>query len=977
MKFPFILTVLVLLCLPTTLLRAQESQLEVYYQALEESQGSEKVDILLNIVQQLRTINQQKALSTAKDALKLAKQINYTNGQISSSYSVGILERDRGKYNRALSVTKDGLALAKRKRDVQEMIMGNKLMQTIYMLKQDPANAKIYQNAFKQIRDSIAGQELAKKVDRLQEKYTIEKGNTKAAIRAGKNREASLQEDLMAEENRRIQQEMEIMKLERESAELEREVMEKEKVAMENMMKLNKKIADEEKAKNQRNLAIGGVIILLMSLFGIFLWYRIRQQRRKAHVEMESRIKMEQIDQLKDQFLANTSHELRTPLNGIIGLAEALEEKASNDFQQENLSMIISSARRLASLVDDILDFSRLRNQEVRLQSKAIDPYALVGMILKLNQPLANKKQITLINKIDPNCPAIQGDENRLQQILHNLIGNAIKFTHKGVIEVTTTEVDGKLHISVADSGIGIAAEKQKGIFQEFSQADGSISRTYSGSGLGLSISKKLVELHDGDLWVESEEGKGSIFTFSIPLSWEKSVLTEASPAKVSHLVQVEDLQAVKTRGAKISDPTLTAKNGKGNFKILIVDDEPVNQQVFQNHFMDQPFEMTVAMNGEEAMEFIQSGSNFDLVLLDIMMPRMTGYDVCKLIREQYSSTQLPVIMVTAKNQVQDLVEGLATGANDYLAKPFSKDELLARVKTHLNLYSINSATSRFVPYQFLRALGKETITEVRLGDYVAKEVSVLFSDIRRYTSLSEQMTPEQNFRFVNSYAGRMGPVIQANGGFINQYMGDGIMAIFQQSPEHAIQAGIDMQRAIRKYNAERIQANRTPIEVGMGIQTGPLVMGIIGDALRTEPATISDTVNLASRMEGLTKYYGSRLLVSEDTLNCLKNPDAFPHRYLGEVKVKGKEQAIGVYEFFDLEECPLDVPKWENRELFSSALQIYNQLDFARASKLFEEIIQQNTMDKAAEYYLKKANQYLREGPPEAWNGVETMVMK
>ena len=690
---------------------------------------------------------------------------------------------------------------------------------------------------------------------------------------------------------------------------------------------------------------------------------------------------MEKVDQLKDQFLANTSHELRTPLNGIIGLAESLEDRATNEFQEENLSMIISSARRLSSLVDDLLDFSRIRNQEVRLNSKAIDPYALVEMIVKLNQPLAQKKRLQLSHSIPKDIPAIHGDENRLQQILHNLLGNAIKFTPKGFIEVSAEEKEGKLLISVADSGIGIDADKQDAIFLEFSQADASISRTYNGSGLGLSISKKLVELHGGELSVQSVPGEGSVFSFSIPLSWEKVEESIMEAPLVSHLVEVDAAQkfAGKRSPNKVIENGVLAQatNGKGHFKILIVDDEPVNQQVFQNHFLDQAVETHSAMNGEEALEILEQEGKFDLVLLDVMMPRMTGYDVCKHIRQKYSASELPVIMVTAKNQVQDLVEGLSTGANDYLAKPFSKDELLARVKTHLNLYSINSATGKFVPHQFLRALGKENITEVHLGDHVSKDVNVFFSDIRRYTSLSEKMTPEENFRFVNSYAGRMGPIIQKYKGFVNQYMGDGIMAIFQNQTEDAVRAAIDMQRMIREYNSERLQMDRSPIEVGMGIHTGPLVMGIIGDSKRSEPATISDTVNLASRMEGLTKFYGSRLLLSEDSFQSLKTPDTFAHRFLGKVQVKGKEQAIGVYEIFDLEGNPLDKPKWGNREIFKSALENYYLQNFETSQKLFEEVIAQNHLDKAAEFYLKRSREYLSEGAPEAWSGVEMMQTK
>ena len=238
-----------------------------------------------------------------------------------------------------------------------------------------------------------------------------------------------------------------------------------------------------------------------------------------------------------------------------------------------------------------------------------------------------------------------------------------------------------------------------------------------------------------------------------------------------------------------------------------------------------------------------------------------------------------------------DLVEGLETGANDYITKPFSKDEFLARIKTHLNLHRINRATGKFVPNEFIHILGRESITDVKLGDNTQKEVTVFFSDIRNYTTLAESMSPDQNFRFVNAYVGRMGPIIKANQGFVNQYLGDGIMAIFKEKPDDAIAASIQMQAKLKDYNQERSSRNRKPVRAGMGMHTGLLIMGIIGDAKRNEAATISDTVNTAARMEGMTKIFGSDILISESVYRGLKHPEDFNFRYLGKVQLKGKSK--------------------------------------------------------------------------------------
>ena len=180
--------------------------------------------------------------------------------------------------------------------------------------------------------------------------------------------------------------------------------------------------------------------------------------------------------------------------------------------------------------------------------------------------------------------------------------------------------------------------------------------------------------------------------------------------------------------------------------------------------------------------------------------------------------SELPVIMVTAKNQVQDLVHGLNIGANDYLAKPFSKQELLARIKTQLDLNKIFDIAGRFVPNEFIKSLGKDRITDVNLGDLAHKDVTVLFADIRGYTTISEKMTPEENFKFINAYNLRMGPVIQQNNGFINQYLGDAIMALFPAKPNDALSSAIEIQKKLATYNYQRIEKGRLPIKIGIGL---------------------------------------------------------------------------------------------------------------------------------------------------------------
>ncbi|MEL6671361.1 MAG: ATP-binding protein [Bacteroidota bacterium] len=698
-------------------------------------------------------------------------------------------------------------------------------------------------------------------------------------------------------------------------------------------------------------------------------------EKQKAHIEAERVERLEQVDKLKDEFLANTSHELRTPLNGIIGISEYLMEGGGNFTEEEvrhQLSMIISSGKRLSTLVDDLLDFSKLRSHTIALQQKPLDIRSLTEIVLRLTDSLARVKNLGLYNDISPDTPSVLGDENRLQQILFNLIGNAIKFTDKGEIRVSAREKEGMVEIEVSDTGIGIPAEKLDTIFTSFEQADGDISRTYGGTGLGLTITRKLVELHGGHIRVESEPGKGSNFFFSLPISD-----TEAE----GELLLTDRIAMAKVAGEEEELPALTAAGPKDSFsqsvRILVVDDEPINLHVITNHLTAANYSIQAATNGEEALQILDRDGPFDLVLLDLMMPKMSGYEVCQRIREKYLPSELPVIFITAKNQVGDLVQGLAYGANDYLAKPFSKNEFLARVKTHLNLLNINTAYGKFVPHEFLRALGRESILDVKLGDQTERNVSVLFSDIRSYTTLSESMTPEENFNFINAYVGRMGPPIKQNRGIVNQYLGDGIMALFPREPEDAVKAALEMQREIARYNLKRGAADRMLLRVGMGIHTGSLRMGIIGDIERLDAAIVSDTVNTAARLEGLTKYFRSTLIISSDTLAQLSHPESFNYRYLGKVQVKGKHKPVDIYEFFDGDEPEIKDAKSRTKKPFEAGLTAYYQRDFEKAIQYFHTCRTMFPEDVVAEEYLVKARD-LRERPlPDDWQGVETMETK
>jgi signal transduction histidine kinase/class 3 adenylate cyclase/FixJ family two-component response regulator len=708
------------------------------------------------------------------------------------------------------------------------------------------------------------------------------------------------------------------------------------------------------------------VILFISMIYGYTRFQSGKTERERAMNE-----RLRSVDKMKDEFLANTSHELRTPLNGIIGIAESLHDGVAGELSERmrsNLSMIISSGKRLTNLVDSILDFSKLKIKDLELQIKPVDIGSVTDIVLKISEPLIAGKELILKNEIKKDILPVDGDENRLLQIMHNLVGNAIKFTKSGLITVSAKLIDDMVEVSVSDTGIGIPQDKIGDVFKSFEQLDASTAREYGGTGLGLAITKHLVELQGGTIRIESEVGKGSTFKFVIPCSKGKVEL-KSKRQEVAKVREIEKIEIV---------PKVEEKSREnGEYRILIVDDDPINQQVLANHLSFDDYNITSAFNGEDALKAIQEEKKFDLILLDIMMPRMSGYEVCKRIREKYLPSELPVILITAKNQVSDLVEGFSYGANDYLAKPFSKGEFLARIKTHLNLLKINSSYERFVPHEFLRTLGHETILDVKLGDQIQKEVTIFFSDIRSYTTLSESMSPKENFNFLNAYLRRVGPVIKKNDGFVNQYYGDGIMALFLGKAEKAVTASIETQKEVVRYNKSRINKGRKPISIGVGLHTGLLMLGIIGDELRLDTGVVSDSVNTASRMEGLSKFYSASIIISEMTLSHIDNPNKYGHRFLGKVQVKGKKDIVSVYDVYDGDPEEIKQMKIETKSDFEEGLCLYFKKLFADAAVFFKKVVDLNPNDRAARLYLEHCAQYMVQGVSSDWTGIESMESK
>ncbi|MEO9894164.1 ATP-binding protein [Aurantibacter sp.] len=926
-----------------------------------------------------RKKNYNQALNFYNKALAVDKEIGSLWGTAYDYESIGEVHNLQLNFNKALQVHLKALKIREKLQQKRELAECHTHVGNDYLMLKDYRKAKFHLETAIQLSENIGAKSAAQNAYEKMSLVYAELGDYKNALFL-KDKYISVKDSLFDEAKSKQLQELQV-KFDTEKKQAAIATLQKDAEIKDLLL---------ERQNTIRNVIIGISILILLFTYILFNRYKRKQrerketekkqrliddERQKTQIEKQRVAELEKIDKLKDEFLANTSHELRTPLNGIIGLSESLKDGAAGKLTPkafENLDMIANSGKRLSHLVNDILDFSKLKNSDLELDLKPVDVHAVTDIVLKLSRPLIQDKNLKLINAIPKNIPLAEADENRLQQILHNLIGNAIKFTKKGQVEINAIEKDDQLSISISDTGIGIPEEKFESIFESFEQIDGATAREYGGTGLGLSVSKQLVQLHGGTIEVHSVVGKGSTFNFTLPLSNKKREdFSAQSKPSFENISQVQ-LDIEEQYNEKTTKQTVTQVG-----KILIVDDEHINRRVLENHLSVAGYAISEAKNGQEALELLDNGAAFDLILLDVMMPGLSGYEVCEKIRENQMASELPIVLLTAKNRVSDLVAGFTVGANDYLTKPFSKNELLSRIKMHLNLNGIHKATNKFVPTQFIKSIGRETITDIVLGDHVEKEVTVLFSDIRGYTHLAESMTPKQTFKFVNSFVGKMGPLIQNNRGFVNQYLGDAIMALFPNKAEHALKSAIEMQKAVQDYNSQRISEGNEPISIGIGLHTGPLVMGIIGDSNRNDPAIISDTVNTASRMEGVTKHFGAKIIISEDSLSTVANKKSFRLRYLGKVQVKGRHKVIGIYECFDADEIKSVELKTKTLKDFKKGLDFFFAKEFPRASAAFDKVLSKNPNDSVAKYFVTKSAEYTISGTPKDLEFVNTMHEK
>lgn len=385
---------------------------------------------------------------------------------------------------------------------------------------------------------------------------------------------------------------------------------------------------------------------------------------------IEARKKAERAEKLQEQFLANMSHEIRTPLNGITGMSDLLHNTQLTEVQHEYVNIIKYSSDNLSVLINDILDFSKIKAGKLSIENIEFTLWEVAQKAVASLQTKAKEKDLGVLIFFHPNMPQrIKGDPHRLNQVLNNLLSNAIKFTQQGYVRLEIavsreTEDICWLRFNVKDSGIGIPEDKLAVIFESFSQASEDITRKYGGTGLGLTITKQLIELQHGTIDITSEPGAGTTISFEIPYQKVKGL---------SNKQDTSEEEEITNRNAILADK-----------QILIVEDNEVNQKVVAYNLEPAGVVTTIANNGREAVDMLESGRQFDLVIMDLQMPVMNGFQATAYIRQKLNSS-IPIIAMTASALRNEQVKCFELGMNEYVTKPFSPSELLRLLEKHLN----------------------------------------------------------------------------------------------------------------------------------------------------------------------------------------------------------------------------------------------------------------------------------------------------
>ncbi|MBN3906971.1 MAG: response regulator [Nostoc sp. NMS1] len=609
---------------------------------------------------------------------------------------------------------------------------------------------------------------------------------------------------------------------------------------------------------------------------------------QQSHLYQKTRQQAErllELDKQKTEFFQNISHEFRTPITLIQGPLESAVA-AGEGLSYSQSAIALRNSRRLLRLVNQLLDLQRLDAGRMQPSFHPCDLVEFVSQIVESFRPYCEKKRLHLATQLDE-CSLVYLDMEKFDKVVYNLLSNAMKFTPEGgTISVRLKSEQDRCILQVQDTGIGIVKEQIPHLFERFRQAEGSANRSYEGSGLGLALVKELVELHGGQVTVESVYGQGTTFSLwlvngnsHLPIQQILETPAEVNTSRAS--VELADLELVQSTIDSIEDitinssPNIDTKDSvlKTQHSILVVDDNPDLRTYVSEIFRRNGYHVQTARNGYEghsiAKEIIPS-----LIVTDLMMPLVSGLEMIQMIRKEEKLKGTPIILLTAKVDEETRIEGTEYGADAYLAKPFNDRELLAEVRNllalkenerrivELNTYLTESVLKRFLPAVLVQKAATGDLTldlrpEPRL-------ITVLFSDIVGFTQLANTLRSRRVAELLNEYLEAMTKVVFSNGGTVDKFMGDAILALYgapeELTPNEQVRRAINTARAMHRSLADLNQRWRdqgvfdgdklTSVQFRCGIHQGTAVVGMFGSAERADYTAIGPSVNIAARLQ-------------------------------------------------------------------------------------------------------------------------------
>ncbi|MBD2774535.1 response regulator [Iningainema tapete] len=649
-------------------------------------------------------------------------------------------------------------------------------------------------------------------------------------------------------------------------------------------------------------------------------------QARAYEQVREGRERLLELDKQKTEFFQNISHEFRTPITLIQGpLESAVASHEGLSYAQSAIAL--RNSRRLLRLVNQLLDLQRLDAGRMQPSFRPGDLVEFVSQIVESFRPYCEKKGLHLVTMMDQ-CPLVYLDTEKFDKVVYNLLSNAMKFTPEGgTITVIVRPELNHCTLQVQDTGIGIVKEQLPHLFERFRQAEGSENRSYEGSGLGLALVKELVELHGGQVTVESVYGEGTTFTVQLvpgvkhlPKEQLLEAPLELNTARAS--VELADLELLEVDSDLNWDSEQEADNSQSKIgprqepnepksQILVVDDNPDLRAYVSGILRDNGYQVQTARNGSEGFRKAKAILP-SLIVSDLMMPLISGLEMIRMIRKEDDLKGTPIILLTAKVDEETRIEGTERGADAYLAKPFNDRELLAEVRNllalkenerrvvELNTYLTESVLKRFLPQALVeKAAVGNLVLDLRPEPRL---ITVLFSDIVGFTQLANTLRSRRVAELLNEYLEEMTKAVFDNGGTVDKFMGDAILALFgapeELTPNEQVRRAINTARAmlhsLQKLN-QRWQEQgifdadgRTGVEFRCGIHQGTAVVGMFGSSERADYTAIGPSVNIAARLQQAAAP--STILVSAAVADYLQEYEIIKRSPL---ELKGVDETV------------------------------------------------------------------------------------